>query len=309
MWDEAEGVAELLRRVRAVCQAASGYAWQIVTVDDGSSDATHARLLELLPTFASWKLLKLSRNFGQQPAYRAGLDAADGRAVIFLDADLQDPPELIPQLLAEWEKGAKLVTACRRSRQETGLRRALFDAFHRIFFRLTGGVMPKDSGTYALMDRIVADHLKAMPERNLFLPALRGWIGHPQATVLYDRQARAAGEPKQSFSRLLNYAWDGITSFSDLPLKAISLIGLLISFAGLSYGLLLVVIRILQFFGWFRTLEIQGFTTLAVAVFCLGGIQLLCLGIIGEYLARIYRETKKRPHYILESVAESPRQP
>jgi polyisoprenyl-phosphate glycosyltransferase len=249
-------------------------------------------------------LVRLSRNFGQQPAYRAGLDVATGDAVVFLDADLQDPPEMIPEMIRLWQDGAKLVVGQRRTRAESGLRRLLFDLFHLIFHRLTAGAMPKDSGTFGLMDRIIVDELRRMPELNLFLPAMRCWVGHRRETVWYDRDVRH-GAPKQSMRKLFSYAWDGITSFSILPLRMISLLGALISAGGFLYALILVFIRFLQLFGHFPNLAVLGFTTLAVAIFSLGGIQLLCLGLIGEYLAKVYREVKRRPPYIVEQVRTS----
>jgi glycosyltransferase involved in cell wall biosynthesis len=300
VWNEEEGVAPLMERLRPLADA-SALPWQIVFVNDGSSDRTEDRLLAALETWPDWLLVRLSRNFGQQPAYRAGLDVATGAAVVFLDADLQDPPELIPEMIRLWQNGAKLVVGQRRSRAESGLRRLLFDLFPVAFHRLTSGAMPKDSGTFGLMDRIIVDELKRMPELNLFLPAMRCWVGHRRETVWYDRAVRH-GAPKQSMQKLFSYAWDGITSFSILPLRAISLLGVIISAAGFVYATVLIFIRFLQIFGYFPNLTVMGFTTLAVAILCLGGIQLLCLGLIGEYLAKVYREVKRRPPYIIEEV-------
>jgi len=225
--------------------------------------------------------------------------------VVFLDGDLQDPPELIPELVARWRKGARVVTGCRRSRPEKGLRGLLFRVFHETFFYLNGGVMPKNSGTFGLMDRTVADHLRQMPELNLFLPAQRSWIGYQKDTVWYDREARGVGAPKQSYPRLLSYAWDGFANFSELPLKLISVLGILISLVGFVYAAILFAIKLAQLVGFFPALMVQGFTTIAVAMLCLGGIQLVCLGIIGEYLARIYREVKRRPLYLVDQVRSS----
>ena len=279
--------------------------WEIVVVDDGSTDGTRDVLTQALSVFPHWQALILSRNFGQQPAYRAGLGAARGDAVIFLDADLQDPPELIPQLVAKWQEGFKVVTACRTSRAERGPRRWMFDAFHQLFHRMTQGTMPKNSGMFSLVDRLVVKRLLEMRETNLFLPALKCWFGYPQATVTYARKERAVGAPKQSFRKLLNYALNGLYSFSDLPLQWIGLLGLFVSVASFGYGFILFLIKLGQFFGYFELLEVKGFTTLAVAVFCLGGIQLLCLGIIGQYLARMYREIKNRPLYVVEQTLTS----
>ena len=304
LYNEEESIAALVARLRPLLEGGA-VRWQCVFVDDGSRDATRPRLLAAVRTFANWKFLQLSRNFGQQAAYRAGLAVAEGDAVIFLDADLQDPPELMPELIARWQAGAKLVTACRRSRAETGLRRVLFDLFHAVFHRVTGGVMPRDSGTFGLMDRAVADELRRMPELNVFLPALRCWAGFRQEVVWYDRAARA-GEPKQTLHKLCSYAWNGITSFSTVPLRLISVLGLIISLIGFGYAGALLLVRLLQMGGFFSTLVVQGFTTLAVAVLCLGGIQLICLGIIGEYLAKVYTEVKRRPAYIVEEMLTSP---
>ncbi len=304
-FNEEDGVERLMERLRALL-ANQNPQWQLVLVNDGSLDDTRDRLLTRLRGFANWKYIQLSRNFGQQAAYRAGIDASDGNAVVLLDADLQDPPELIPEMVERWKRGAKLITACRKSRAEKGLRRLFFEAFHFLFHRITGGVMPKDSGTFGLMDRVVADQLRRMPELNVFFPALRSWVGFRQEIVWYDREARE-GAPKQSIRRLFSYAWNGITSFSTVPLRLISVLGLLVSIVGFGYAGVLIVIRFMQTFGYFPGLVVQGFTTLASATLCLGGIQLLCLGIMGEYLTKIYTEVKRRPPYVVEEVLESPR--
>jgi glycosyltransferase involved in cell wall biosynthesis len=303
LWNEEKIVEPLIAKLREL-DAALGVPLEVVIVNDGSSDRTRAALEALLPGFAHWQLLNLSRNFGQQAAFRAGIEAATGQAVVMMDGDLQDPPEFIPEMVAAWRNGAKVVTGCRRSRPERGLRGFCFRRFHDLFHFLTGGVMPKDSGTFGLMDRLVVDQLKQMPELNVFLPALRCWVGYKQAKVWYDRKERD-GEAKQSFARLFNYAWDGITSFSDLPLKLIAVMGFAISFLGFAYGAVLVALRVLQLFGFLSHLSVLGFTTVAVAVFFIGGIQLICIGILGEYLARIYKEVKKRPTYILDETSGS----
>jgi dolichol-phosphate mannosyltransferase len=225
--------------------------------------------------------------------------------VIFLDADLQDPPELIPQLIASWRGGFKVVTGCRTSREERGLRRVLFDLFHQFFHRMTGRVMPMNSGMFSLVDRVVVNQLLAARETNLFLPALKCWYGFPQTTVSYARKDRAVGEPKQSFSKLFRYALDGLLSFSDLPLQWIAVVGAVICLASFGYAGILIVEKILQLFGYLPSLRVLGFTTLAVAVFFFGGLNLLALGIVGQYLARIYREIKARPLYVVETILTS----
>jgi len=304
MLDERDGLATLFDRLGKVIKN-SPVDWELVIVDDGSTDASRELARRELQQFPRWRLVGLSRNFGQQPAYRAGLEHASGDAVIFSDADLQDPPELIPQLLAKWSEGFKVVTGCRTSREERGPRRFFFDLFHRTFHRMTGGVMPANSGMFSLVDRVVVEHLLATRETNLFLPALKCWYGYPQTTINYARKERAVGEPKQSFIKLLRYALDGLFSFSDLPLQWIGLTGAILCLLSLGYAGVLLIEKILQLFGYFPSLNVLGFTTLAMAIFFFGGLNLLALGIIGQYIARIYRETKGRPLYVVDSVLDS----
>jgi polyisoprenyl-phosphate glycosyltransferase len=304
MLNEREGLRPLFDQVAQAIKD-TPVEWEIVVVDDGSTDGTRDVIANELARFPRWRLVFLSRNFGQQPAYRAGLEHARGDAVIFLDADLQDPPELVPQLLARWREGFKVVTGSRVSREERGLRRVLFDLFHQLFHRMTGRVMPVNSGMFSLVDRVVVNQLLAARETNLFLPALKCWYGFPQTTISYARKDRAVGEPKQSFRKLFRYALDGLFSFSDLPLQWIAVAGAVISAVSFAYAGLLIVIKLVQLAGWLASLEVKGFTTLAVAVFCLSGIQLLSLGIVGQYLARIYREIKGRPLYIVETIQTS----
>ncbi|HEX3626759.1 MAG TPA: glycosyltransferase family 2 protein [Verrucomicrobiae bacterium] len=304
MLNEREGLRALFDRLEQAL-ANSGADVEMVVVDDGSTDGTRDVAKEELKRFGCWQLIVLSRNFGQQPAYRAGVDNARGDAVIFLDADLQDPPELIPQFLEKWRAGYKVVTGCRTSREERGLRRLLFDGFHRVFHNMTGRVMPMNSGMFSLIDRVVIKQLVAARETNLYLPALKSWYGFAQTTVEYARKNRAAGEPKQSLRKLFAQALDALFSFSDLPLQWIAAIGAVICVASFAYAGILVIEKILQMFGFFSQLRVLGFTTLAVAIFGLSGVQLLSLGIIGQYLARVYRESKGRPIYVVERIISS----
>ncbi len=298
LFNEEKNLQALADRLQATL-CASGDLWEWVAVDDGSVDKTFETALKTLPVAPAWQMLRLSRNFGQQAAYRAGLEAAQGKAVVFLDADMQDPPEAIPEMIEKWRQGASHVVGRRTSRPEKGIRGILFRAFHEIFYRVTGQVMAKDSGTFALMDRRLADALIAMPERGMFLPAQRGWLGFPTAYVWYERAERA-DEPKQSMRKLFSYAWEGITSFSAFPLHLISIMGAVISVIGFSYAIILITIKLLQFFGWLTAWIVPGFTTISVAVLCLGGIQLLSLGVIGSYLAKVFAEVKRRPLYVTE---------
>ncbi|TSA31691.1 MAG: glycosyltransferase [Verrucomicrobiaceae bacterium] len=298
LFNEAENLDALGSRLGAVFEANKDVSWEWVAVDDGSSDGTALRLKDALVRAPRWQMIRFSRNFGQQAALRAGLASASGDAVIFLDADLQDPPEVIPELVVKWKAGAQVVFAARRSRGETFPRRLLITLFHSGFQILAGRIMPQDSGNFGLCDREVADILRKLPEHDAFLPALRAWTGFETATVEYDRAARLSGKGL-SFSRLVGFAWNAVTAFSDAPLRLIFLSGLVISALSFTYGSVLLAQRILQFFGFFKDLEVLGFTTVAVAVFFMGGVQLLSIGIIGEYLARVYREVKGRPHFIV----------
>ena len=303
VWNEEDTIPVLIERLQKLSSDSTSRL-DFIVVNDGSSDQTQEKLLQLLPRLPRWRLIRLSRNFGQQAAYRAGLDQADGDAVVFLDADLQDPPEVIPEMIHIWQRGSKVVIGRRRSRPERGLRGFLMRRFHDVFHAMTGGLMPKDSGTFGLMDRTVADAVRAMPELNIFLPALRSWVGYPRGYVWYDRAERK-GKPKQTLGKLFNYAWDGILSFSEFPLKIIFWIGVATSLFGFCYAGVLIIIKISQLFGYFTDFIVPGFTTLAVAVLCVGGVQLISLGVVGQYIARIYREVKQRPLYLTEEIVAS----
>jgi glycosyltransferase involved in cell wall biosynthesis len=298
LFNEEQALPKLARRLAYVFAGLPAITWEWVAVDDGSSDDTFRIAQCEMQTAPRWQLLRLTRNFGQQAAYRAGLEAATGDAVIFLDADMQDPPEKIPEMITLWQEGCLHVVGQRSSRPEKGFRGLCMMLFHELFHRVTGGVMLKNSGTFALMDRRLADSLIAMPERGMFLPAQSGWLGFKKASVLYERADRE-DEPKQSYAKLFAYAWEGITSFSVLPLQLISLAGFIVSVFGFTYAAVLLVLKILQQFGLFQHLVVLGFTTLSVAILCLGGIQLLSLGIIGSYLAKVFQEVKRRPSYVL----------
>ncbi len=267
-----------------------------VLINDGSRDRT----LEMLSNFAAkdtrLAVIDLSRNFGHQSAIQAGLEYASGDAVIIMDGDLQDPPELIPDLLRSWLAGNKVVVAKRRSRAERGVKGILFAFFHSLMARVSDMKMETGSGVFGLMDRRAVNDLLRLHERNRFLPGLRSWVGYGQANVLYDREERAAGQPKQSFTRLVRYAFDAIFSFSLKPLRAIWTLGFIVSAFSFLYALFLVTMRVLH------VNVVAGFTTPTVAILLLGGIQLISIGILGEYLGRIYDEVKQRPHYVINEI-------
>ncbi len=296
VFNEESGLAELFKRLGAVFDANSAWRWKAILVDDGSRDRSATLIANQQMSDARFQLIQLSRNFGFQAALMAGLEQArHSDAVVTMDADLQDPPELIRQLAEAWHKGADVVLAVRTSRQERGLRRVGFELFHRTFSALVDNPVEPNTGTFGLMARCATEALLDLPERNRFFPALRAWVGFTVAHVHYARQERFAGEPGQTFSRLVRYALDGIFSFSYLPLRMLTLAGLFIAGLGFSVGAFFVVRRLLGI-----EIAFTGFTTLVTLLLFLGGVQLIGIGVLGEYLGRIYDEVKKRPHYVIK---------
>lgn len=297
VFNEEAVLPELFRRLQAVFDRDPGTSWTAIFVNDGSRDSSLRLLQAAAAADPRFVPVDLSRNFGFQAALAAGLAEADRRAadaVVTMDADLQDPPEVIPDLIAAWRQGAEVVLAVRRSRQETGLRRLAFDSFHKIFRQVTDHPMKANTGTFGLMGRTALETLNNLPERNRFFPGLRSWVGFGVAEVLYDRQERAAGQSQQSFGRLIRYAFDGVFSFSYLPLRLLTYAGVFVSLIGFALGTFFVVRRILKI-----EVAATGFTTLVTLMLFLGGVQLIGIGILGEYLGRIYDEVKQRPHYIV----------
>ena len=292
LFNESENIPELRRRLADACNA-SGESWKVTFVDDGSSDATPKLLRALSNEDPRFQVIELSRNFGQQAAISAGLSQVDADAVILLDGDLQDPPELIPEMVEAWREGGQVVLARRRSRQETGLRRLGFEVFHRVFKHLIDVHVPPNTGTYSLLDREALDALSELPEAHRFFPGLRAWIGFDQVFVEYDRHERYMGTPKQTLKRLLRYASDGIISFSFKPLRLMTVSG----FAICAISMLVAIAFVFKRVVGTETAPV-GFTTLCCAIFTLGGVQLIGLGILGEYIGRIYEESKQRPLFI-----------
>lgn len=296
VFNESEVLPVLFARLEGVFAADPAVRWQVVLVDDGSRDDSAALIAAQAARDPRYSLVRLSRNFGFQAALAAGLATAQGDAVVTMDADLQDPPELVHEMLARWRAGAEVVRAVRRSRQETGLRRVGMDVFHRVFNRISDFPIEPNTGTFSLLDRAAVDAMLRLPERHRFFPGLRSWVGFATADVPYDRQDRAAGQPQQTMRRLIRYATDGVFSFSYLPLRLLSYAGVFIAGVGFSLGLFFVARRLLG-------IEVAqtGFTTLVTLVLFLGGIQLIGIGILGEYLARVYDEVKSRPIFIKRS--------
>ena len=292
--NESAGLAELFRRVRAALDGLADLDSQVIYVNDGSTDRSLEIMLEQQQQDPRFTVIDLSRNFGHQAAIAAGLAASTGDATVVMDGDLQDPPELIAEMVASWRSGAEVVRAERRSRQERGLRRWSFALFHGLFGWLADFPIPAHVGVFGLLDRKALDELNRLPEKNRFLPGLRAWVGFEQRAIYYDRPERASGLPKQSFGRLLHYALDGVFSFSYKPLRLMVVAGGIICITGFVLASRFVLRRL-------AGLEQaqMGFTTLVTLVLFLGGVQLVSIGLIGEYLARIYDEVKERPLYIV----------
>ena len=294
VYNEQEVLPELLRRLAEAGAALPGVHWRVIFVDDGSQDQSAAILADRQKTDAHLAVLRLSRNFGHQAAISAGLTHADADAVVVMDADLQDPPELIPDLVAAWRQGGQVVLAQRRSRKERGVRRLGFELFGHVMALMADFPVARATGVFCLLDRTAVEQITRLGERHRFLPGLRSWIGFEQRIVPYDRQERAASQPKQSFRRLVRYAFDGIFSFSYLPLRMMTYVGLLVSLLGLAIAAYFIVKRLVG-----AEHAPMGFTTLVTLVLVLGGLNLTCLGLLGEYLGRVYDEVKQRPIYIV----------
>jgi len=293
LYNEEPNIDYLFERLLLVLDRMNvGY--EIICINDGSQDNTLKCLIEYHRRHRGIKIVNLSRNFGKEVALTAGIDYAGGAAVIPIDADLQDPPELIEQLVAKWREGYDVVYATRRSRQgESWAKRFTARSFYRTIGWMSPVPIPRDTGDFRLLDRQVVEALKQMPERTRFMKGLFGWAGFKQTSILFDREPRLNGTTTWNYWRLWNFAIDGITSFSFLPLKVWSYIGLVISLLAFLYATFLVIRTLI--FG----VDLPGYASLMVTVLFLGGIQLITLGIIGEYLGRVYEEVKGRPLYLV----------
>ncbi len=301
VFNEEAVLPELFKRLSAVFERQPDITWRALLVNDGSVDRTVELARDRACRDERFAVLDLTRNFGFQAALAAGLVHAAGDAVVTMDADLQDPPEIIPKLVKCWLDGADIVHAVRGSRQETGIRRIGINLFHRFFAKLADYPMETNTGTFGLMDREAVDVLNSLPERNRFFPGLRTWVGFTTGEVVYDRHERAAGEPQQTLGKLMRYALDGVFSFSYLPLRLLTFVGITISGVGFAFGLFFIMRRLLGI----ETAQ-TGFTTLVTLVLFIGGVQLIGIGVLGEYLGRIYDEVKQRPLYV---VRRAPRRP
>jgi polyisoprenyl-phosphate glycosyltransferase len=292
VFNEQELLPEFYRRAVAAMEQL-GEPFELVLINDGSRDRTLAIMRELNEADPRVKVINFSRNFGHQLAITAGIDYARGDAVVVIDSDLQDPPEVIPGLIAEWKNGNQVVFAVRTEREgETAFKKATATLFYRMIRNITNVDIPVDTGDFRLMDRRVVNVLKQMREQKRFMRGLSVWVGFKQTGVGYKRDARKAGETKYPLRKMLKFAMDGITAFSYLPLQMATYTGFVIAVLGLMGIIAVILLRLLG-------AELAGQATTLVAVLFMGGVQLVCIGIIGEYLGRIYDEVKRRPLYIV----------
>src|SRR3954463_10092501 len=296
-----EGVLpEFLQRVGAALEGVAGIA-EIVLVDDGSRDATWQVMTEAAAKDRRIVAVRLMRNHGHQLALTAGLTVCRGERILIIDADLQDPPELLPEMIQLMDQGADVVYGQRRTREgESLFKRATAAAFYRLIGRMTDVEIPLDAGDFRLVTRRVLDLLLAMPERHRFIRGMVAWIGGRQVAIAYDRKARAAGESKYPLSKMIRFAADAITAFSVVPLMASMTIGWIMAAVGFAFFVYSIV-------GWMLGLNLPGWTSLMAAIGLLGGMQFLMLGIIGAYLGRLYDQSKGRPLFMIREIVGGPK--
>lgn len=294
VYNEEEVLPEFQRRLVAVLDGLAMRS-EIIYVNDGSIDASLKLIRQLKEKDGRVSVLDLSRNFGKEIAMTAGMDYARGDAVVVIDVDLQDPPELIPEMIKYWQSGYDVVYAQRTSRAgESVFKKTTAHIFYRVLQKLSRVQIPQDAGDFRLLSRRAVEALSGLRERHRFMKGLFAWIGYPQKALPYDRDSRYGGKTKWSYSRLWNFAIDGITSFSTIPLKVATYLGFLTAFGAFLFGVFIVVKTL--FFGN----PVPGYPSLLVVVLFLGGIQLMALGVIGEYLGRMFDETKRRPLYLVK---------
>ena len=300
IYNEEENIPAFHAAVRTVLDSLED-SWEIVYVNDGSRDSSLSLLVEIQKQDPRVSVVEFSRNFGHQAALTAGLQVAQGDAVMLMDGDFQDPPEVLPRMVEAWKKGAKVVIAQRTSRAEVGLRGKLFPLFYKIMGLISDFPIPLNAGIFGLLDRQAADSIINLQESNRYLPGLRAWVGFPTAVVYYDRADRAAGEAKQTLPRLIKYAMDAIFSFSYKPLR----LGMVLGGLVMAFTLLLSVVSIgntvfhLKFFG---VIPGEGHIGTLLAILFLGSVQLICTGLLGEYIGRIYDEVRRRPLFLIHKL-------
>lgn len=307
IYNEEENIPDFYAAVARVLDSIGEHS-EIVFVNDGSRDSSLERLLEVQRRDPRVRVVELSRNFGHQPALTAGLSVARGDGVILMDGDFQDPPEVLPRLVESWRAGAKVVIANRVTRADKGIRGKLFPIFYKIMGWVSDFPIPLNAGIFGLLDRQAVDAINRLQEANRYLPGMRAWIGFPTAFVSYDRADRAAGEPKQTFLRLLKYAMDAIFSFSYKPLR----LGMAVGGTVLAFSLFMTLVaagNVLLHRSFFGIVPGQGHIGTMLAILYLGGIQLICVGVLGEYIGRIYDEVRRRPLFLIHRLHQSEQRP
>ena len=300
--NEAGGLTELIRRLEAVCRGVIGgdRSYEIVLVDDGSRDATWQQMRQLMPDHPAIVAVKLSRNHGHQLALTAGLTVCRGERILIIDADLQDPPELLPEMMRLMDDGADVVYGQRRQRVGEGpLKKLTAAGFYRLIEKLSDVPIPRDTGDFRLLSRRALDVLLAMPERHRFIRGMVSWIGFRQQPVLYDRAARYADATSYNYRKMIQFALDAITGFSVKPLQ-------LASIAGFLFAVVAVAVFLYAVVGWLTGATVEGWTSLIAVVAALGSVQLFVLGIIGEYLGRLYVQSQGRPLFVIEQIEKQP---
>ncbi len=296
VFNEEETLPEMRARMCTLLESLDGPA-EVILVDDGSRDRSYALMLDIHAHDARFKVIHFSRNFGQQIAMSAGMDLAAGEAVVLMDADLQDPPEVVLDMIAKWHEGYDVVYAQRERREnETWFKRQTSKLFYRLLRRMTDVDVPLDTGDFRLIDRKALDAFRAMRERGRYVRGMFGWIGFRQTGVKYVRPGRFAGTTKYSVSKLARLALDSIISFSTLPLRLVLQIGLAVSFISFCAGLTAIGIKLSGAYA------VSGWASLAVFISFIGGVQLVVLGVMGEYVGRIYEEVKHRPLYLVRNL-------
>ncbi len=298
--DEAECLPELVKRLDELMDRLDGPA-EVLLVDDGSRDRSYELMLEACYRDTRFKAIRLSRNFGHQVAITAGLDCAGGKAVVVMDADLQDPPEVVLEMVSQWKAGYEIVHTVRQEREgESAFKRGTAALFYRILRRLTDVDVPADAGDFRLIDRKAVEAFKQMRESNRYVRGMFGWIGFKQCSVHYVRPPRFAGKSKYPLRKMMKFALDGVISFSSVPLRIALQIGFALSALSIAAGISAIVLKLTG------TFEVPGWTSLVVGITFIGGVQLLTLGIMGEYVSRIQDEVKGRPLYFVRDTAGFP---
>jgi polyisoprenyl-phosphate glycosyltransferase len=298
VFNEVETIDVFYTRMKKVVDSLSPMSYELIFVDDGSRDDSFAKLTSLADLDSRVRVAKLSRNFGHQNAVTAGVDTARGDAVVIIDGDLQDPPEVIPSMIRKWREGYDVVYGVREKREgEMWMKLYTAALFYRIMKRITKIEIPVDVGDFRLMSRRVVDKFKQIRERDRFIRGLVSWVGFRQTGVMYAREKRYAGETKYPIGEMIKFSLDGITSFSHAPLKIATWLGYGVSLIALLYTMIIIVEK-------FMGMTVPGFASIMAGMLFLGGVQLICLGIMGEYIGRIFNETKARPIYVIEEVYE-----